>query len=73
MSNPSYPSLIRKFYANLSRPTKGRLYLIATLGDIKIELEPSSLCRILGIKDEGDEVYDTNSWPILQILTFNNA
>ena len=65
MSNPSYPSLIRRFYANLSRPHKGRLYLVATLGDIEIELEPSSLCRILGIKDEGVEVYDTKSLPIL--------
>ena len=41
------------------------MYLVATLGDIEIELEPSSLCRILGIKDEDAEVYDTNSWPIL--------
>ena len=65
LSNPSYPSLIQHFYASLSRPHKQRLYLIATTGDIEIELEPSSMCRILGVNNEGDEVYDTKTWPIL--------
>ena len=46
LSKPSYPSLIRLFYANLSRPHNQRLYLVATIGDIEIELEPSSMCRI---------------------------
>ena len=58
LSNSSYPSLIRRFY-------KKRLYLVATIGDIEIEREPSSMCRILGVTNEGDEVYDTNNWPIL--------
>ena len=47
LSNPSNLSLIRHFYANLSRPHKQRLYLVATIGNIEIELEPSSMCRIL--------------------------
>ena len=42
------------------------MYLVATLGDVKIELDPSSLSRILGVKDEGVEVFDSNSWPIVQ-------
>ena len=64
LNNPSYPSLIRRFYANLCRH-KQRLYLVATIGNIDIELEPSSMCRILGVNNEGDEVYDTNNWLIL--------
>ena len=65
LSNPSYPSLIRRFYANLSQPHKQKLYLVATLGDIEIELEPSIMCRILGVIDEGAEVCDSNNWPNL--------
>ena len=65
MSNPSYPSLIRRFYANLSKPHKHRLDLICTLKDIDIELDPSTMCRILGVNDEDDEVYDFNNWLIL--------
>ena len=65
LSNPSYPSLIRRFYANLSQPHKQRLYLVATLGDIEIELEPSTMCMILGVIDDGAEVYDSNNWSIL--------
>ena len=38
---------------------------MATIGDIQIELEPSSMCRILGVNNDGDEVYDTNNWPTL--------
>ena len=66
LSNPCYPSVIRRFYANLIRSHKVRLYLVATLGDGKIELDPSSLSRILGVNDDGDEVLDTNSWPIVK-------
>ena len=66
LSNPCYPSLVRRFYANLTKPHKGKMYLVATLGDVEIELEPSSLCRILGVNDEGADVFDTNSWPIRQ-------
>ena len=35
MSNPSYPRLIRRFYANLSRPYRQRLNLVATMGDVR--------------------------------------
>ena len=35
--------------------------LICTLKDIDIELDPSTMCRILGVNDEGDEVYDSNN------------
>ena len=65
LSNPSYPSLIRKFYTNLSKPHKHRLDLVNTLNDVELELDPSMMCRILGVNNDGDEVYDTNSWPIL--------
>ena len=68
MSNRNYPSLIRQYFANLSRPHKQRLYLVATIDDVKIKLKPSSMCRILGVNKEGDEVYDTNNWPILPNL-----
>ena len=68
ISNPSYPSLVKRFYANLTKPYKGRMYLVSTLGDVEIELDPSSLSRILGINDEGVEVFDTNSWPIVKKL-----
>ena len=38
------------------------MHLVATLGDVEIELDPSSLCRILGVHSEGAEVFDSNSW-----------
>ena len=65
LNNPYYPSIVRRFYVNLTKPHKGIMYLVATLGDVEIELEPSSLCRTLGVKHEGDEVFYTNSWPII--------
>ena len=36
LSNPCYPSLVRRFYANLTKPHKGRMYLVATLGVVKL-------------------------------------
>ena len=66
LNNPFYPSLIRHFYGNLTKPSKGSLHLVATLGDVEIELDPSSMCRILGVHDEGAEVFDSNSWPIVE-------
>ena len=65
MSNPSYPNLIRHFYANLTRPNKHHLDMFTTFGDIVIELDPLTICRILGVSNEGDEVYDSNNWPVL--------
>ena len=62
LNNPSYLSLIRRFYANLSKPSKGSLHLVATLGDVEIELDPSIMCRILGVP----KVFDSNSWPIVE-------
>ena len=66
ISNPSYPILVRIFYGHLIKPHKGSTQLIATLGDIEIELDPSFLCKILGVTGEGAEVFDTNSWPIME-------
>ena len=42
------------------------LHVVATLGDVEIELDPSSMFRILGVHDEGVEVIDSNSWPIVE-------
>ena len=36
--------------------------MFSTFGDIKIELDPSIMCRILGVLDEGNEVYDSPSY-----------
>ena len=44
---------MRRFYGNLTKPHKGRMNLVSTIGDVEIELEPSSLCRILSVNDEG--------------------
>ena len=55
LSNSSYPSLVRRFYGNLTKPHKGRMNLVATIRDVDIELEPSSLRRILSVNDEGAE------------------
>ena len=60
------PSLIRRFYGNLSKLSKGSLHLVAILGDVEIELESSTMCRILGVPNEGAEVFDSNSWPIVK-------
>ena len=65
LSNPRYPSLIKRFYANLSKPHKHHLDLICTLQGIDIEFDPSTMCRILGVNNDSDEVYDSNNWPIL--------
>ena len=65
LNNPSYPSLIRRFYVNLSKLHKHHLDLICTLKGIDIKLYPSTMCRILGVNNDGDEVYDSNNWPIL--------
>ena len=73
LSNPSYPSLIRRLYASLSKPHKHRLDLICTLKGIDIELDPFTMCRILGVNDEGDEVYDSENWPILSNFNANAA
>ena len=61
LNNPSYPSLIRCFYINLTKPSKDSSHLVATLGDVEIELDSSSMCRILGVHDEGAKVFDSNS------------
>ena len=66
INNPLYTSLVRIFYGNLIKLNKGSMHLVATLGDVEIELDPSSLCRSLGVQDEGAEVFDTNSWPIVE-------
>ena len=65
LSYPSYPNLIRRFYANLSKPNKDCLDLICTVKDVNIELDPSTMCRILGVNNDGDEIYDSNNCPIL--------
>ena len=64
-SNPCYPSLIRRFYANLYKPHKHRLELVSTLNNVNTKLDLSTMCRILGVNNDGDEVYDSNNWPIL--------
>ena len=62
---PNYPSLIRRFYANMTKPHKHRLELVSTLNNVNIELDLSTMCRILGINNDRDEVYDSNNWLIL--------
>ena len=68
ISNPSY-----RFYGNLVKPHKGSMQLVATLGDVEIELNSSSLYRILGVHDEGAEVFDKNSWPLWKALILKNT
>ena len=50
----------------MSKPSKRSLHLVATLGDVEIELDPSSMCRILGVHDEEAEVFYSNSWPLVE-------
>ena len=73
INNLSYPSLVRRFYGNLVKPHKGSMQLIATLGDIEIELDPSSIYRVLGVYDESTEVFDTNSWPNVENLILKHV
>ena len=65
LSDPSYPNLIRCFYANLIRPNKYRLDMFTTFEDKVINLDPSTMCRLLGVNNKGDEVFDSNNCPIL--------
>ena len=65
LTEPCYPNLIRRFYANLVRPNPHKLDMRATIGDSVINLDIPTMCHLLGAHDEGDEVYDSNSWPIL--------
>ena len=65
LSDPSYPNLIRHFYANLIRPNKHRLDMFTTFGDKVINLDLSTMCRLSGVNNEGDVVFDSNNWPIL--------
>ena len=44
---------------------KHRLDLVSILNDVDIKLDPSTMCRILGVNNDGDEVYDSNNWSIL--------
>ena len=67
ISEPSYPKLIKCFYANLVQPGQHRLVLHATLGDKTIKIDASSLCKLTGAPNEENEVYDSNAW-----LTINN-
>ena len=39
--------------------------MFTTLGYKVINLDPSSMCKLLGVHDKGDEVFDSNNWPIL--------
>ena len=59
------PNLIRHFYTYLIRPNKHRLDMFTTLGDKVINLVSSTICRLLGVNDKGDEIFDSNNWPIL--------
>ena len=65
LSDPCYPNLIRRFYTNLVRPNKHRLDMFTTLGDKVMNLDPPSMCRLLGVHDKGDEVFNSNNWLIL--------
>ena len=61
LSDPSYPNLIRHFYANLIRPNKHRLDMFTTFGDKVINLDLPTMCRFLAVNNKGDEVFDSNS------------
>ena len=65
INEPSYPKLIRCFYANLEQPNPHRLELFAHMGNKDIKIDASGLCKLVGAPNEGDEVYDSNSWPTL--------
>ena len=39
--------------------------VLCILKRVEINLHPPTMCRILGVPNEGDEVSDTNSWPIV--------
>ena len=56
LSNLSYPSVIKRFYANLSKPYKHRQDLIYTFKGIDIELDISTMFRILGVNNDGDAI-----------------
>ena len=66
LSDPSYPNLIRRFYANLTRPNKHRFDMFTTFGDKVINLDLSTMCRLLGVSNEGDEVFDSSNWLVLE-------
>ena len=62
---PCYRNLIRRFYTNLVRPSNHRLDMFTTIGDKVINLDIPTMCRLLCVHDKDNEVYDSNSWPIL--------
>ena len=39
--------------------------MLTTIGDKVANLDPSTMCRLLGVNKKGDEVFDSNNWPIL--------
>ena len=39
--------------------------MFTTFGDKVINVDPPSICRLLGVNDKGDEVFNSNNWPIL--------
>ena len=65
ISEPSYPKLIKHFYANLEQPSQLCLVLHANLGDKTIKIDALGLCKLVGAPNEGDDVYESNSWQTL--------
>ena len=65
LHGPSFPSLIRHFYMGLSKPNRYKTEVLCTLKGVEISLEPPTMCKILGLPNEGDELPDTNSWSIV--------
>ena len=61
ISEPSYPNLVKCFYANLTQPSKYCLVMHTTIGDKTIKVDAPSLFRLLGALNKGDEVYDSNA------------
>ena len=65
ISEPSYPNLVRCFYANLTQPRKYCLVMHTTIGDKTIKVYAPGFCRLLRAPNEGDDVYDSNAWPTI--------
>nr|XP_004490107.1 uncharacterized protein LOC101511498 [Cicer arietinum] len=67
INEPQYPRLVRAFYA-ASNGSKGNIGFNIVLKEVHMEINPTTLCQILDIRDEGAYCFSENWYSQCQII-----
>ena len=73
VKEPIYPKLIRTFYSNVVVHVEGPITISCSLRGVNIMLNKEKIYEILGVRSNGEIVYEEKTWPNIDSFVVRDA